>query len=116
MSRPYAEVIGDPIAQSKSPVIHGFWLDQLGLDAAYRKTLVTADDLPAFFAARRDDLDWRGCNITMPHKLAAARAQGLETVDGLEMLIGQAALAFELFFGAEPPRDRDDELRDLLLA
>ena len=48
--------------------------------------------------------------------LAAARARGLETVDGLEMLIGQAALAFELFFGAEPPRDRDDELRDLLLA
>jgi shikimate dehydrogenase len=48
--------------------------------------------------------------------LAAARARGLETVDGLEMLIGQAALAFELFFGAEPPRDRDDELRDRLSA
>jgi shikimate dehydrogenase len=30
------------------------------------------------------------------------------------MLIGQAALAFELFFGAGPPRDRDDELRALL--
>jgi len=25
-----------------------------------------------------------------------------------------AALAFELLFGAEPPRDRDDELRALL--
>ena len=24
---PYAEVIGDPIAQSKSPLIHGFWLE-----------------------------------------------------------------------------------------
>ncbi len=35
--------------------------------------------------------------------------------DGLEMLVGQAALAFELFFGAPPPRDRDDELRALLL-
>jgi len=31
--RPYAEVIGDPIAQSKSPIIHRFWLDQRGLDA-----------------------------------------------------------------------------------
>jgi len=30
------------------------------------------------------------------------------------MLIGQAALAFELFFDAAPPRDRDDELRALL--
>jgi hypothetical protein len=31
------------------------------------------------------------------------------------MLIGQAALAFELFFGAEPPRDRDEALRELAL-
>ena len=46
--------------------------------------------------------------------LAAARARDLATVDGLEMLIGQAALAFELFFGAAPPRERDDELRALL--
>ena len=44
-----------------------------------------------------------------------ARARDLDTVDGLEMLIGQAALAFEMFFGAEPPRDRDEELRELLI-
>ncbi|MEC7400197.1 MAG: shikimate dehydrogenase, partial [Pseudomonadota bacterium] len=31
-SGPYAEVIGDPIAQSKSPAIHGFWLEKLGID------------------------------------------------------------------------------------
>ncbi len=48
--------------------------------------------------------------------LAAARAAGLQTVDGLEMLIGQAAVAFRLFFGAEPPRGRDAELRALLTA
>src|SRR3546814_2358463 len=29
----YAEVIGDPIKHSKSPLIHSFWLDALGLDA-----------------------------------------------------------------------------------
>ena len=29
----YAEVIGDPIVQSKSPAIHGYWLRRLGLDA-----------------------------------------------------------------------------------
>jgi shikimate dehydrogenase len=46
--------------------------------------------------------------------LAAARARDLATIDGLEMLIGQAALAFELFFGAAPPRERDVELRRLL--
>ena len=47
--------------------------------------------------------------------LAAARARGLATIDGLEMLIGQAAVAFERFFGAAPPRDRDGELREILL-
>jgi len=265
---PFAEVIGDPIVQSKSPLIHGFWLDKLGLAAAYGKTHVTAEGLADFFASRRDDPNWRGCNITAPHKiaaldhvpdpggvrdtigaintvfrsadgtligtntdaagfyaplaefdlegapvavvgaggaarailfalaragvgqvtilnrsplkamgllatfglkgdvvaldapippvallvnasslgmtgqppldldlgnlpddavvydavyapletglLAAARARDLETVDGLEMLIGQAALAFELFFGKAPPREHDAELRTLL--
>ena len=50
--------------------------------------------------------------------LAAARARDLDTVDGLDMLIGQAALAFELFFGAAPPRDEasDSRLRTLLTA
>lgn len=266
----YAEVIGDPIAQSKSPLIHAFWLGALGIDADYRRVHVVADDLPGYFAHARADPDWRGCNITIPHKIAAldhvedpggvrtsigaintvirqgdaligtntdtggfaapimgldlagrhatvigaggaaravlfalsklgigrvtvmnrsplkaagllahfdlqgdvvpldaplspttallvnasalgmvgqpplaidlsplppdavvydavyapletallaqARDRGLGTVDGLEMLIGQAALAFALFFGAEPPRDRDGELRALLTA
>jgi len=266
----YAEVIGDPIAQSKSPLIHGFWLKQLGIDAEYRRAHVKPEELAGYFESRRADPDWRGCNITLPHKQAAlefvedrggvresigaintafraeegalvgtntdaggfyapiagldlegahavvigaggaARAilfalskvgigqvtllnrnvlkgaallssfgikgqalplnsklppaallvnasalgmvgqpaleidlsplpedavvydavyapletdlhaqahdRGLDTVDGLEMLVGQAALAFELFFGAEPPRDRDEELRELLLA
>lgn len=268
--RPYAEVIGDPISHSKSPEIHGFWLEKLGIDARYRRCHVSPDALGEYIARRRDDADWRGCNVTIPHKLAvldhvadpggvrdgigaantimrdpagglmatntdaggffapladadlagrpvaligaggAARAilfalsrmgvgpvtifnrnplkasallarfglkgqalplgaklpaaallinssplgmagqdaleidlsplpgdaivydivyaplitdllaqaddRGLETVDGLDMLVGQAALAFELFFGAEPPRDHDDELRQRLVA
>lgn len=68
MSRPYAEVIGDPIAQSKSPLIHNFWLERLGLDAEYRATRVTADTLADYFADRRADPNWRGCNVTMPLK------------------------------------------------
>lgn len=47
--------------------------------------------------------------------LQAARARGLATIDGLQMLIGQAALAFEMFFGTAPPRDHDAELRSLLI-
>ena len=48
--------------------------------------------------------------------LKAARARGLRTLDGLEMLIGQAALAFDIFFDAQPPRELDGELRERLLA
>lgn len=68
---PYAEVIGDPIAQSKSPLIHGFWLDALGLPGAYRRCHVRPEELAAYVAERRADPDWRGCNVTIPHKLAA---------------------------------------------
>jgi shikimate dehydrogenase len=71
MTKPYAEVIGDPISHSKSPLIHGFWLAALGIDAEYRPTHVTADALPAYFENRKADPAWRGCNITVPHKLAA---------------------------------------------
>lgn len=70
MTTPYAEVIGDPIAHSKSPVIHGFWLQKLGLDAEYRKFHVKPDELEGYIASRREDPAWRGCNITMPHKQA----------------------------------------------
>jgi shikimate dehydrogenase len=66
----YAEVIGDPIAQSKSPAIHGYWLGKLGLEAEYRACHVTAEGLADYLASRRADPDWRGCNVTMPHKLA----------------------------------------------
>ncbi len=45
--------------------------------------------------------------------LAAGRARGLRTIDGLAMLIGQARAAFTAFFGAEPPAD-DAALRAAL--
>lgn len=71
MSLPYAEVIGDPIVQSKSPSIHKFWLTRLGIAADYRACHVKPDELADYFTKRRQDADWRGCNITMPHKQAA---------------------------------------------
>jgi shikimate dehydrogenase len=46
--------------------------------------------------------------------LKAARARGLRTIDGLAMLIAQAAPAFELFFGVPAPREHDEALRELL--
>lgn len=66
----YAEVIGDPISQSKSPLIHGHWLKKLGISAHYRACHILPDQLGEYIAQRRDDPDWRGCNVTIPHKLA----------------------------------------------
>jgi shikimate dehydrogenase len=73
MTVPYAEVIGDPIAHSKSPIIHKFWLEKLGLDGDYRACLVRPTELGSYFEARAGDENWRGCSITMPHKIEALR-------------------------------------------
>lgn len=68
----YAEVIGDPIAQSKSPALHRFWLDQLGIEGDYRPVRVAPDELAAYLDNRRGDPDWLGCNATIPHKESIA--------------------------------------------
>ncbi|WDF74061.1 shikimate dehydrogenase [Novosphingobium sp. KACC 22771] len=80
-TRPFAEVIGDPIAQSKSPAIHGHWLERLGLEADYGRAHVLPGDLPAYMAARRAEPLWRGCNVTMPHKETI-----IPLLDGLDPL------------------------------
>jgi len=67
---PWAEIIGDPVVHSRSPLLHGFWIAAAGIDADYRATRTTPDDLAAFVAARRADHDWRGCNVTAPLKQA----------------------------------------------
>ena len=64
----YAEVIGDPVAQSKSPIIHKYWLERLALAGDYRRAFVPRASLADHLSARRDDPDWLGCNITIPHK------------------------------------------------
>ncbi len=66
----YAEVIGDPIAHSKSPIIHGFWLKKLGLDAEYRSHHVKPEQLADYIENRSKDSNWLGCNTTLPHKVA----------------------------------------------
>jgi shikimate dehydrogenase len=72
VKRDYAEVIGDPISHSKSPLIHNFWLEKLGIDAEYRTCHVRPDALADYFARRREDAAWRGCNVTIPHKETVA--------------------------------------------
>ena len=82
----YAEVIGDPIAQSKSPAIHNHWLAKAGIEAEYRARHVTAGDLADYLGTRRADPAWRGCNVTMPHKQAVLPL--LDRLDPLAERIG----------------------------
>ncbi|MFC3096572.1 shikimate dehydrogenase [Alteraurantiacibacter palmitatis] len=95
MTKPYAEVIGDPIAQSKSPAIHGYWLRQLGMDAEYRAAHVTAEGLADYLAARREDPLWRGCNVTMPHKQAVM--PHLDSIEAQAAAIGAVNTIYPAF-------------------
>ena len=65
----HARVIGWPISQSKSPLIHGYWLQLYGIDGVYDKTAVEPDSL-AKFVQDAWDCGMAGFNATMPHKEA----------------------------------------------
>lgn len=83
---PYAEVIGNPISQSKSPLIHGFWLTKLAIDARYGARRIDASILAEYIEDRRADPLWRGCNVTMPLKQAILPL--LDRVDATATEIG----------------------------
>lgn len=68
MGIPYADLIGDPVAHSKSPLIHRFWLEKLEMKGDYRLVRLAPDALDGYFENRRADPDWRGCNVTTPFK------------------------------------------------
>ncbi len=62
-------VIGDPIEQSLSPVVHNAAFRKLGLNKVMVPFLVPNGELPAFF----NELLWldlKGCSVTIPHKEA----------------------------------------------
>ncbi|MEO1702925.1 MAG: shikimate dehydrogenase [Pseudomonadota bacterium] len=64
-----AFVIGYPIAHSRSPLIHRFWLEQLRTMGSYDRLEVLPDALSEFVKQMRAK-KWRGCNVTIPHKQA----------------------------------------------
>ena len=60
-------VIGWPIAHSRSPLIHGYWLKTYGIDGSYTRIPVEPQNLRAFVDGLRAN-GFAGCNVTMPHK------------------------------------------------
>ena len=69
-SGPRACVIGWPVQHSRSPLIHGYWLDSMGLRGSYGRAEVPPDDLAGFVAGFAKD-GYAGGNVTLPHKSAA---------------------------------------------
>lgn len=69
--RPWAAVLGSPIAHSLSPALHRAAYAELGFDWDY--TAVECDEaaLPDLLAEVSQDISWRGLSLTMPLKLAA---------------------------------------------
>jgi shikimate dehydrogenase len=61
-------IVGWPVAHSRSPVIHKFWLDAHRIPGTYVPLAVTPERLPAALRGLVA-LGFRGCNVTQPHKL-----------------------------------------------
>lgn len=80
-----AGVIGWPIAHSKSPLIHRFWLAKLGLDGDYSRFPVAPDELESAIRAL-PALGLSGVNVTVPHKQAVIPL--LDRLDPLAQKVG----------------------------
>jgi len=63
-------VIGWPIAHSRSPLIHNYWLAKYGLEGLYERRAVSPQELPEFLQNLAGH-GYIGCNVTIPHKEAA---------------------------------------------
>jgi shikimate dehydrogenase len=68
-----AGVMGWPVAHSRSPALHGYWLKQYGIDGAYVPMAVRPENLRRALQSL-PVLGFAGCNLTIPHKEEAMRA------------------------------------------
>lgn len=83
-------VIGNPIAHSKSPLIHRMFAEQTGQDMRYEAIEAPLDGFAATVRRLRD-AGYKGCNVTVPFKFEAcalcdelsARAQDAQAVNTL---------------------------------
>lgn len=82
-----AAVIGWPVGHSKSPRLHNWWLERLGIDGAYVPLPVSKDRFEQVVRAM-PHMGFAGCNITVPHKEAALALA--DVVDPVARRIGAA--------------------------
>jgi shikimate dehydrogenase len=80
-----AGVMGWPVSHSRSPRLHGYWLDAYGIDGAYLPLPVAPDRIETALRAL-PALGFAGVNLTVPHKEAALGV--VDRVDALARRIG----------------------------
>ncbi|RUT30150.1 shikimate dehydrogenase [Arsenicitalea aurantiaca] len=86
-----AFVIGFPINHSRSPLIHGTWLERHAIDGRYEAIAVEPGALGAFVARLREG-EFAGGNVTIPHKeemfaLCDSRDPLAETIGAVNTLV-----------------------------
>lgn len=85
-----AGVIGWPVAHSRSPLIHNFWLERYKIDGVYIPLPVKDENFEILIRGMMA-AGFRGCNVTIPHKERAfqicdvldANAQHIRSVNTL---------------------------------
>lgn len=65
-----AGIVGWPVTQSLSPVLHGYWLKQLGIEGEMLRVPAQPEDFRDVIARLRAE-GFAGVNVTVPHKEAA---------------------------------------------
>lgn len=87
-------VIGWPIAHSRSPLIHNFWLRQYEIDGSYERLPVPPENLSGFLRDLKVN-GYMGCNVTIPHKEKAVSA-----MDEVDDVVRQTGALNTVYFQA----------------
>jgi shikimate dehydrogenase len=103
MSKQRAGIIGWPVSHSLSPLLHGYWLKQYGIDGDYVRLPAQADAF-AGAARRARDEGFAGLNVTVPHKESAFRLA--ESHDKAAEISGAVNL---LLFGKDKSEGRNTD-------
>ena len=88
-----AGVVGRPVKHSRSPIIHGYWLEQFGINGRYDRYDVKPEDFSHFVKTLLEQ-GLQGVNVTIPHKEAAFLALD-EATDRARRLKAANTLWFE---------------------
>ncbi|MEO7940068.1 MAG: shikimate dehydrogenase [Burkholderiaceae bacterium] len=104
--RPFvvAGLMGWPVSHSRSPDIHNHWIAQLGLRGSYVLLPVAPDNLAQALRAL-PVLGIAGCNLTIPHKVAALAL--VDDVDPVARRIGAVNTIVVLPDGSLAGRNTD---------